>query len=113
MSDHREVLIDVSGILDIETLHEAFYKELELMPGYGFNFDALWDCINDPELSNMPRNLRVEGLADLKRNLPKAHAKVVSCFRDYASENPDKVVIFEDLSPSGRGLDIGDPIGDV
>ena len=103
-----ELVIDVSGILDVETMHEYLYKTLNFMPGYGFSFDALWDCITDDQLSKMPQHLIVEGLADFERRLPDAHKKLVACFLDYEREMKSRVVTLRSSSPSGGGLKIDD-----
>ena len=107
------IILDLSGLLDEETLHEILYTKLELFPEYGFSFDALWDYITDNELSNMPHELRIEGLDDLQERLPSCHKKLVQCLTNYASEFPGRIVRFEGGSPSGLGLDVGEPIDDA
>lgn len=97
-------VIDVSGILDEETLHEYLSKELNFFGGYGFNFDVFWDCIKDNQLSQMPDYLVVEGLADLKKKLPDGAHKLLSCLQDYQKEFPERKVEYIEGSPSGKGL---------
>ena len=113
MSSSSTIVVDVSGLLDEETLHEILYTKLDLMPEYGFNFDALWDCITDNELSTMPQVLSIEGLEDLKLRLPFSYKKLTQCFKDYAAEFPERTVHFEGGSPSGFGLDVGDATDDA
>ena len=99
-----ELLLDMSGILDEETLHEYLSKKLNFPGYYGYNFDAFWDCITDEEQSSMPEHLIVEGLAEFKRLLPQQHSLFVSCLKDYERKLPNRKVTYEEGSPSGEGI---------
>jgi len=100
----QKLLIDMSGLLDDETFHEYLSKKLNFPGYYGYNLDAFWDCITDPDQSSMPKVLVVEGLAALKCYLPELHDKFVKCLCDYMVEYPDREVIFRLDSPSGEGV---------
>ena len=99
-----EFLLDMSGILDEETLHEYLSKKLNFPGYYGYNFDAFWDCITDEEQSRMPGHLVVEGLAELKRLLPQQHSMFVSCLKDYERKFPNRKVTYVEGSRSGEGI---------
>lgn len=100
-----ELLLDVSGIIDIETFHEYVSKKLNFPGYYGFNLNAFWDCITDEDQSEMPKILIIEGLAALKKYLPYLHDGFVECLQDYEKEYPDRKVIYRQNSPSGEGMD--------
>lgn len=94
-------LIDLSGIIDLETFHEYISKKLDFPAYYGQNFDAFWDCLLDMDSKS---TIRVEGLADLRKNLPDTFEKLSKCISDYRKEYGQiKFELFED-SPSGEGL---------
>ena len=100
-----ELLLDVSGIIDIETFHEYVSKKLNFPGYYGFNLNAFWDCITDEDQSEMPKILTVEGLAALKKYLPELHDGFVECLQDYEKKYPDRKVIYRQDSPSGEGIE--------
>lgn len=100
----KELLLDVSGILDEETFHEYVSKKLNLPGYYGYSLDAFMDCITDEDQSSMPQKLVVEGLAALESYLPELHDRFIGCLKDYDKENPDREVVFRKDSPSGEGI---------
>tara|TARA_B100000965_G_C19367056_1_gene658572 strand:+ start:147 stop:449 length:303 start_codon:yes stop_codon:yes gene_type:complete len=94
-------LIDLSGLIDIETFHEYVSKKLDFPAYYGQNFDAFGDCLLDMDSNS---KIRIEGLADLRENLPDAYDKLLECINDYREEYGQiKFTLCED-SPSGEGL---------
>jgi len=101
---NEELLIDVSGIMDIETFHEYVSKKLNFPGYYGYNLNAFWDCITDDEQSSMPKILTIEGLTALKGLLPELHDGFVGCLKDYEKEYPNRKVIYLQDSPSGEGI---------
>lgn len=105
MKRPQKILLDLSGIIDEETLHEYLSKKLNLPGYYGFNFDALDECINDEDLNIMPDNLIIEGLSALNNYLPEEYKKLISCFKDYEAENQNRTIIYRQDSPSGEGID--------
>jgi RNAse (barnase) inhibitor barstar len=46
-------------------------SELSFPDWWGKNWDACWDCMTDPQLSNLPSRLRVTGVRALREKLPK------------------------------------------
>ena len=101
---NRELLIDLSGIMDEETFHEYVSKKLNFPGYYGYNLNAFWDCITDEEQSSMPRCLIVEGLAALSNYLPELHNGFVECLHDYKKEFPERELVLRQESPSGKGI---------
>lgn len=108
MERPEKLLLDMSGIIDDETLHEYLSKKLNFPGYYGYNFDAFWDCITDEGQSLMPNVLVVKGLAALRGYLPKEHEKLISCLKDYEKEYSDRRVIYEEGSPSSEGIEFED-----
>ena len=104
MDRKKELLLDLSGIIDAETLHEYLSKKLNFPGYYGFNFDAFWDCVRDDEQSSMPGTLLLEGLSDFAKNLPGEHQKFMRCMSDYEREFRDRLVVYRNGSPSGEGV---------
>ena len=102
---NEELLIDMSGIMDEETFHEYVSKKLSFPGYYGYNLNALWDCITDEDQSSMPDKLVVEGLAALKGFLPELHDGFIECLQDYIKEYPDREIILRQDSPSGEGIE--------
>ena len=95
-------LIDLSGILDEETFHEYVSKRLDFPAYYGFNLDALWDCLGDVATSNPGIEIRLEGLADFRSRNPDFGPKAIQCFLDL-TQHGALIRYFED-SPSGEGI---------
>jgi RNAse (barnase) inhibitor barstar len=104
----KELLLDFSGLLDEETFHEYVSKKLNFPGYYGFNLNAFWDCIRDPEQSSMPSTLIVEGISDFQSRQPDLCRAVADCLMGYVAENPDREVILRGASPSGEGIVIED-----
>ena len=94
-------LLDLSGIIDLETFHEYVSKKLDFPGYYGQTFDAFWDCLLN---MNPDSHIRLEGLAELRKNLPEGYEKLLQCIKDYNQEYGHiKIDLIED-SPSGEGL---------
>lgn len=94
-------LLDLSGIIDLETFHEYVSKKLDFPAYYGQNFDAFWDCLLDMDDKSY---IRVEGLEELRKNLPDGYEKFIKCVTDYRKEyNTMTFELFND-SPSGEGI---------
>ena len=97
-------LLDLSGILDEETFHEYVSKKLDFPGYYGFNLDALWDCLTDYAILNPGEHLRLEGLADFRSRNRGFAEKAIQCFTDLSSNDHNmKIECFDD-SPSGEGV---------
>ena len=104
MERQNKLLLDLSGIIDAETLHEYLSKKLNFPGYYGFNFDAFWDCVRDDAQSSMPNTLFLEGLSEFAKNLPAEYEKFMDCMSDYEKEFSDRRVVYRNSSPSGEGI---------
>lgn len=94
-------VIDID-LADVETeheLHELLARRLAFPTHYGYNWDAFWDCIRDPEQSTMPRELRLHSWRLLHKRLPVSARKLRACLLDLGGERPDCRVNWQD--PSG------------
>ncbi|EHK9181902.1 TPA: barstar family protein [Vibrio parahaemolyticus] len=103
---NKELLLDLSGILDEETFHEYVSKKLNFPAHYGYNLDAFWDCVMDDSQSTIPEILVVEGLASLKKFLPDLHDKFVACMIEFSTIQTSHQIVLRQGSPSGEGVDI-------
>lgn len=54
-----------------EALHEYLAMRLGLPEWYGRNWDAFWECIRDPELSQLSDHIEISGLNALAVALPR------------------------------------------
>ena len=50
---------------------DVLASELSFPDWWGKNWDACWDCMADPQLSDLPSQLRVNGVRALRERLPK------------------------------------------
>ena len=101
----EELLLDMSGILDEQTFHEYISKKLHFPGYYGYNLDALWDCITDEDQSAMPKRLIVEGLSDFKRRQPSLCKGFMECLSDYTTEFPEREIVLRGGSPSSEKME--------
>lgn len=106
----KEILLDLSGIIDEETFHEYVSKKLNFPGYYGYNFDAFWDCLTDDEQYKLYDILKIEGLSDFQKYLPDSYAKFMECIKDYKLEFPQREVFLIMDSPSGEGIEFEDGI---
>jgi len=95
------LVLDVSGILDEETFHEYMSKKCNFPGFYGFNFDALWDCLTSPDMNSIPLSVSIEGMDELKKNWPEGYEKFRSILNDWIKEDSDRKIRVHDDSPSG------------
>jgi ribonuclease inhibitor len=84
-----EVQIDVSGIASPEELQALLARELGFPGYYGKNWDAFWDCIRDPEQSQMPNHLVIRGISSLQQTMPREAQRFHTCLRDFIFERPE------------------------
>lgn len=94
-------LIDLSGIIDLETFLEYVSKRLDFPAYYGQNFDAFWDCLLDMDSNS---EIKIEGLSDLKVNLPVTNNKLYKYIKDYREKYGQIEFTLCEDSLSGEGL---------
>lgn len=56
------ITIDCTGLEDARQLHELLKKELDFPDYYGYNLDALFDCLTDIARDT---TIRLEGFLEL------------------------------------------------
>ena len=72
---------DVGGITKIGDVLQQFGKELTFPSWYGENFDALFDCLTDPEwLQGKQHLLLINGLETLRFSDPDDFATLLEVF---------------------------------
>ena len=98
------VTAQLSGLLDEETFHEYVSKKLNFPGHYGFNTDALWDCLTDFSVSQPDNTLRIEGLDDFRKNNKSYAEKIISCFQDLEKEPYEHSITYSKDSSSGDGI---------
>ena len=81
--------LDFNDVKTAEELHELLRVQLRFPEYYGRNFDALWDCIRDPEQSNIPPLLEITGLSALALVLPREAQLLRECLEELPFERPD------------------------
>lgn len=84
-----QVEIDVSSVTSREELHVLLARELGFPGYYGKNWDAFWDCIRDPEQSQMPNHLVVRGMSLLQQSMPREAQRLHTCLRNFIFERPE------------------------
>ena len=88
-----ECEIDLTSVETRESLHELLRSSLGFPDWYGKNWDAFWDCLRDPDLSSLPRSLKLRGSAHLAEALPREYRLFRKCLEDLNSEYPDRAVV--------------------
>ena len=76
----KEITLDCAGITGKTQLHQALFDALELPEWYGYNLDALMDCLTECGEVHLTL-LHWDALGDWR----EAFASV---FEDAATENP-------------------------
>jgi ribonuclease inhibitor len=84
--------IDVGTVQTSGQLHDLLADRLRFFDGYGRNWDAFWDCLNDPALSSLPDVLVVRGWADLAQRLPGDANQLRTALDDLHLERPEVAV---------------------
>ena len=107
-SEQKPLILDVSGILDGETFHEYLSKKCNFPAFYGYNFDALWDCLTSPDMNSIPESVRIEGMDELKNNWPDGFEKFQSVVHDWVKEDLEREIKVYGGSPSGKGITFED-----
>lgn len=78
------MIIDLSNIRTIDTLHDQLKMELKFPAFYGNNWDALWDVLtHSPEL---PQDITLLGYAQFGSRFPaeaKSFSKLISDYNDH------------------------------
>jgi RNAse (barnase) inhibitor barstar len=84
------LLIDVSNVADVATLHQLLSSSFRFPDYYGGNWDAFDECIRDVEV---PSSVVVRGIDSLAQRLPREARLFVSCLSDFARERSGEVEV--------------------
>lgn len=86
-------IVDLSNISTLHELHTAFCKAMNFPDWYGFNLDALWDCLTDLygdrihiELIGFETAMEHLGKDTRETLLELLHDLKHSCFDRYAED---------------------------
>lgn len=86
----RRIVLDLSGVVDLEQVHDRIEAVLDPPDYYGRNLDALWDILG--EIVD-PTILVIDGVTGLRQHLGETAESVLDTFMDAAEENEDLEVI--------------------
>lgn len=75
------ITVDCTGLEDARQLHELLKKELDFPAYYGYNLDALFDCLMDIRTDT---TIRLEGFL----NLGEWRIRFANTFANAGLENP-------------------------
>ena len=89
------ITLAVMDAASAQSLHEMLAVALRFPDYYGKNWDAFWDCITDPDQSDMPRRLIVSGFDMLQQRLPREAELLRRCLIERQREKPTFEVVFE------------------
>ncbi len=62
--------IDLGGARTKAEVLEVLARELSFPNWWGRNWDACWDCMTDPQMSDLPNQLHVTGVRGVLERLP-------------------------------------------
>lgn len=86
----KRVILDARRIDGMRGVHDAFREALDFPDYYGYNLDALYDCLTD-----LREEVAVE-IPDplaLSKELGKRYGRLLAVLEDAAEENPAVRVI--------------------
>jgi ribonuclease inhibitor len=88
-------VVDLANVSSVEELHALLASTLGFPVWYGKNWDAFWDCISDPQLSELGSRVILRGFNFLEASFPSAAANLSACLSDLPSVRPEVEVAFE------------------
>ena len=83
------VEVDLSNVSSESELHELLAREFSFFEEYGANWNALWDCLRDPGLSAVPKQVRFSGWGQFSQRLPTEAKVLGQGLEDLREERPD------------------------
>jgi RNAse (barnase) inhibitor barstar len=85
--------IDLGAVSSSGELHRLLALHLHFPPYYGENWDAFWDCVRDPEQSQLRPKLIFRGWSQLAARLPRDSKRLRQCLADLVTERPDCEIV--------------------
>jgi len=89
--------INVSHASSSNSLHEILAASFDFPGYYGKNWDAFWDCVRDPNQSNVKGDIIIKGINILTERLPIDAKLFREALQDLAKECPDVSIRWEDI----------------
>ena len=87
--------IDIRGARSKADVLDVLARELSFPDWWGRNWDACWDCMTDPQMSDLPSQLHVTGVRDLLERLPKDGEILARLMEDLDKTRNDVVVSYD------------------
>ena len=94
----RSLSIDVATVSSVEELHVLLARAMRFPDFYGKNWDAFWDCITDPSLSELGSRINIRGMDQLQERLPVAADKLRECLQELSGVRHDIMICIESSS---------------
>lgn len=79
------ITLDFTGIKSLWTLHEYFKKIFKLPDYYGYNMDALWDCLLYS--FELPTTIVLKNINSIPVEMAGAVAAMLKLFEDLQRED--------------------------
>jgi len=84
--------VDLGAVNSREELHKTLASALGFPDWYGRNWDAFWDCVRDPKLSVLPKELTLRNSAHLSHFLPREYRLFKKCLDDLSTKYPERAL---------------------
>ena len=81
----KKVILDASKFDGMRGVHEAFREALDFPEYYGYNLDALYDCLTD---LHEETEVEIPDPLALSKELGKRYGRLLAVLEDAAEENP-------------------------
>ena len=81
----KKVILDASKLDGMRGVHEAFREALDFPEYYGYNLDALYDCLTD---LHEETEVEIPDPLALSKELGKRYGRLLAVLEDAAEENP-------------------------
>ena len=82
------IILDFNGIKSLWTLHEYFKEVFNLPDYYGYNMDALWDCLDCS--FEFPTTIVLKNIENIPSEMNEATEIMLELF-EYLQRDNDKV----------------------
>ena len=84
--------VNIGGARTKAEILDVFASKLSFPDWWGKNWDACWDCMTDPQLSDIPSQLRVTGIGALRERLP-SDTEILTRMLDDLDKTRDDVAV--------------------
>ena len=84
------IILDFNGIKSLWTLHEYFKEVFNLPDYYGYNMDALWDCLDCS--FEFPTTIVLKNIEKIPSEMNEATEIMLELFEDLQRDN-EKVTV--------------------